>query len=189
MIHLIGPGGAGKSTAVPYVAELRGGRALDLDRAFEGKHGDIDAFIQDRGYAAYAVANVECYLTLPSRNLAAVALSAGFMMYSEELHPLIGPLQRAIAAAPTTVLLLPSLDLETCVAEIVRRQTTRPLPLRRSAAREEQGIRERFPRYLRLTPRVVTTMRSPQIVARDVVARVIDEADVPWTAPTPPDVR
>jgi shikimate kinase len=172
VIHLIGPGGAGKSTVAPYVAALLGGRAIDLDRTFEALHGDIDAYIQAHGYGAYAAANVDTYLVHQPQELAVVALSAGLMLYSAGVHPALGGLQHAIAAAPTTVLMLPSLDLETCVAEVVRRQTTRPLSVRRSIAREEAVIRERFPRYRRLTSRVVTTMRPPLAVAREIITRI-----------------
>ena len=169
VIHLIGPGGAGKSTVAPHVAALLEAPTLDLDRPFELAHGDIDHFIEAHGYAAYAAANVDTYLAHRQTGLAVVALSSGFMVYADALHPAIHELQREIAAAPTTVLLLPALDLETCVAETMRRQATRPLAIRRSAAREEAVIRTRFDQYRRLTPRVVTTMQPVQRVARNVV--------------------
>ena len=174
MIHLIGPGGAGKSTVAPHLAALLGVPALDLDRAFEATYGDIDHFIQRHGYAAYASANVGTYLAHRPRGLAVVALSSGFMVYPADVHPEIRELHREIAAAPTTVLLLPSLNLETCVAETVRRQATRPLAIHRSAAREELVIRERFAKYLGLTSRVVTTIQPVEAVAREILARVAD---------------
>ena len=170
MIHLIGPAGAGKSTVAPHVAALLNVPAFDLDRAFETAHGDIDHVIQSQGYAAYAAANVETYLGQRRQGVAVLALSSGFMVYPADVHPAIGALQRDIAAAPTTVLLLPSVDLETCVNETVRRQATRPLAMRRSAAREEAVIRERFGRYRQLTPRVVTTMQPVEAVAREIIA-------------------
>jgi len=172
VIHLIGPGGAGKSTAAPYVAALLDGSVLDLDRVFEVAHGDIDRFIRVHGYAAYAAANVEIYLERGSRSSAVAALSSGFMTYSADVHPAIAGLQRELAAAPTTVLLLPSLDLEICVAETLRRQAIRPLAIRRSAGREEAVIRKRFAHYRQLTSRVVTTMRPAWVVAREVVAAI-----------------
>ena len=99
-------------------------------------------------------------------------------MYPEHVYPRVRELQHNIAAALTTVLLLPSLDLETCVAETVRRQATRNLAIRRSAAREEAVIRERFAYYRLLTDRVVTTMQPPERVARDVLDRVRRAHDV-----------
>jgi shikimate kinase len=178
VIHLIGPGGAGKSTVAPHVAGLLGVPTLDLDRAFETARGDIDQFIETNGYAAYAAANVDTYLAHRQREHAVSALSSGLMVYAENVHPAIGELQREIAAAPTTVLLLPSLDLETCVAETLRRQATRPLAIRRSAAREEAVIRTRFAQYLRLTPRVVTTMQPVKAVAREIIALLTEARDV-----------
>jgi len=170
VIHLIGPGGAGKSTVAPHVAALLGRPALDLDRAFEAAHGNIDRFIEANGYSAYAAANVQTYVGVRPESFGVVAVSSGFMDYPAAVHPAIARLQRTIAEAPTTVLLLPSLDGEACVLEIVRRQATRPLARRRSPAREEAVIRERFVQYRLLPCPVVTTMQSPEAVAREVVA-------------------
>jgi shikimate kinase len=182
MIHLIGPGGAGKSTVAPYVADLLGYPSLDLDRAFEAAYGDIDHFISAHGYGAYAGANVATYLAHRSSAPVVVVLSSGFMVYPENVYPGIRELQQAIAAAPTTILLLPSLDVETCVAETVRRQATRDLPIHRSAVREEAVIRERFAQYRSLTDRLVTTMQPLEIVARNIVDRVGGARDVVGSA-------
>jgi shikimate kinase len=156
------------------LAALLGASALDLDRAFEAAHGDIDHFIQARGYAAYAAANVETYFASRAPKAAVVALSSGFMLYATDVHPAIHELQRQIAAAPTTVLLLPSLDLETCVAETMRRQARRPLAIRRPPAREEAVIRERFALYQRIAPQVVTTMQPADAIAREIIFRLAD---------------
>src|SRR6185437_4173548 len=75
VIHLIGPGGAGKSTAAPHIAALLGFAALDLDRLFESECGCIDAYIETYGYAAYAAANVDAYLADRWRTSAVFALS------------------------------------------------------------------------------------------------------------------
>ena len=178
VIHLIGPGGAGKSTVAPLVADLLSCSALDLDRVFEAAHGSIDAFIAVHGYAAYAAANVATYLAHRPRASGVVALSSGFMVYPAHLCAGVAALQQEIVARPTTVLLLPSLDYDICVAETVRRQGGRDLPVRRSPAREEAVIRERFFQYRALTDRVITTMRPPDIIARDVVDRVGRARDV-----------
>jgi shikimate kinase len=169
MIHLIGPGGAGKSTVAPVVAALLGGAARDLDRIFEAAHGSIDSYIQAHGYAAYATTNIETYFAHATQTQAVFALSSGFMTYPETVHPAVAELQRQLAVASTTVLLLPSLDREICVAETVRRQRTRPLAVRRSPDREEVVIRERFAVHQRLSTPVVTTMQSVEAVAREII--------------------
>jgi shikimate kinase len=172
VIHLIGPGGAGKSTVGPRVAELLGRPALDLDRLFEARHGSIDEFIHSHGYLSYAAANVDSYLHALGSPPAVIALSSGFMTYGAAAHHAVPEIQRAIVSAATTFLLIPSLDLETAVAELVRRQATRLLPSPRSALREEAVARERIPRYLALPVRRVTTMRPAPLIASEIATLV-----------------
>jgi hypothetical protein len=69
---------------------------------------------------------------------------------------------------PTTFVLVPSLDLEICVAETVRRQLARPFA--RSAAREEAVIRERFAIYVGLRARKIETMRPVSAIVEELVA-------------------
>ena len=172
MIHLVGPGGAGKSTAGPVLAGRLGRRFHDLDREFERRHAGIDTFIGARGYGAYARENVAVYLELASRTADAVlALSSGFMVYPDSVHPGYATVRDAIARSSTTVVLLPSFDVETCVAETVRRQLGRALS-RRSAAREEAVIRERFGRYMSLPALKVETMRSVHELVEDIHSRL-----------------
>jgi hypothetical protein len=67
-------------------------------------------------------------------------------------------------------LLLPSFDLETCVAETVRRQLTRPFA--RSAAREEQVIRKRW-HYSHLPVRRFETMGPVDALADRLAAHLV----------------
>lgn len=188
MIQLIGPGGAGKSTIGAALAARLRWPFHDLDRAFEQRHGDIDAFLAAQGYAAYARANVSVYLALaPHLPGAVVALSSGFMVYPPAVHPAYAAVSRAIARSRTTVVLLPALDREACVRETVRRQLGRPVA-RRSATREEAVIRERFDRYVDLPAGKVETRRP----VAEVVTAILDylaarapealpASAVPWT--------
>jgi shikimate kinase len=75
----------------------------------------------------------------------------------------------------STVVLLPSLDLEACVAEIVRRQISRPFA--RSAEREEPVIRARFPIYVDLPARKVETMRPVREVLDELAGTVSNQGD------------
>lgn len=148
MIRLIGPGGAGKSTVGEVLADLLPLPFLDLDRSFVEAHGDIDRFIASHGYHAYARANVEVYRAITNDQQDGVlALSSGFMTYPPAIYRQHADLRRDIERSTTTFVLLPSLDLETCVGETVRRQLGRP-SCQRSAMREEAVIRDRFGTYL-----------------------------------------
>ncbi len=169
MIHLIGPGGAGKSTVAPLLAALLGTRSADLDAHFTAAHGCVDAFIAARGYRAYAAANVAAYRDLAATFAGVAALSSGFMTYPPGVHPRYAALRDALAAAPTTVVLLPALELEACVAETVRRQVRRTAG-RTTAERAEAKIRERFAPYLALPARKVDTARPPAEVASAIAA-------------------
>ncbi len=167
MIQLVGPGGAGKSTAGALLAQRLGATFLDLDQEFITKFGDISAFLDAHGYDAYAEWNVSLYSELVTEvePLAVLALSSGFMTYPPDIHPEYARWRHDIASSPSTCVLLPSLDLEGCVAEIVCRQVTRPFA--RSAEREGHVIRARFPIYLDIPAKKVVTMGP--------VAEVVDE--------------
>lgn len=169
MIQLIGPGGAGKSTVGRLIAEHLACPFLDLDRLFETTHGDIDRFLQEAGYETYARVNVDTYCAIDLGQTGVLAMSSGFMTYPDHHHPALRTLRCAIASSPSTVVLLPSFDLEICAAEIVRRQQGRGFPRRRSDAREMEVIRERFPIYRALPVVQIETMQSPSAVAVAVV--------------------
>jgi shikimate kinase len=167
-ITLIGPGGAGKSTVALLLAERLRMRAIDLDRLFAERAGDISEYIKRFGYEVYAHQNVETYrLTLQEgTERAVVALSSGFMTYSQDIHPDYARLRRDIEQSPATIVLIPSLDRERCVAETVRRQLTRPFA--RSRAAEDAVIRARFPLYVGLPPRKIETMRPLSLIADEI---------------------
>lgn len=171
MIRLIGPGGAGKSSTGALLAERLGVPFIDLDVRFAATVGDISKYIDSHGYDAYAARNVHVYADL-IRGVASrewvLALSSGFMAYREDVHPAYVHFRREVAASPTTFVLLPSLDFETCVAEIVRRQLRRPFS--RSAEREEQVIRGRFALYRDLPATRIETMRPVAEVVEAVMA-------------------
>jgi shikimate kinase len=164
-IHLVGPGGAGKSTVGVLLSARLTTPFLDLDRCFRECAGDISDYLQRCGYQAYARENVDVYRSITAEG-GVMALSSGFMTYAEEIHPSYAEIRAAIAESPTTFVLLPSLDVETCVAEIVRRQVHRPFGL--VASREETKIRERFPIYTALPAPKVTTLQSPDAVVTEI---------------------
>ena len=79
----------------------------------------------------------------------------------------------------STFVLLPSLDLETCVAEIVRRQLRRRFA--RAAEREEQVIRMRFPIYAELPIMKVETMKPVEAVVAELLQQCLRESGATLT--------
>jgi shikimate kinase len=159
MIQLVGPGGAGKTTVGLALANRMGIPFIDLDEQFRVRIGDISDWLELHGYASYANRNVQLYLDILGAftDTAVLALSSGFMTYALDAHPDYGTICRDIVSSPSTLVLLPSFDYETCVTETVRRQLNRPFS--RSAQREEQVIRARFKIFSALpTKKCETTM-------------------------------
>jgi shikimate kinase len=168
MMHVVGPGGAGKSTVAPLIAAALDVPCYDIDAHFTLAHGSVDTYIARHGYRTYAAANVRRYLVLRAMPAGVAALSSGFMVYPLDITPEYASLRAALAAAPTTVVLLPALELEACVAETVRRQVSRDRG-RMSAVQAEAKIRERFGPYVDLPARKVASDRQPSAVAAEIV--------------------
>ena len=181
MIHLIGPGGAGKTTIGEALAEQLNVPFVDLDTEFIARLGDASAYMDTHGYEAYASQNVSVYaaLTVVARPRQVIAMSSGFMTYRHDVHPSYPGLLEKIASSRSTFVLLATLDLETCVAETVRRQLARPFP--RSPEREEQVIRTRFPIYAGLPTHKVETMQPVEAVVADLL-RILESSQGPSRA-------
>jgi shikimate kinase len=183
MIRLVGPGGAGKTTAGAALAQRLRVPFVDVDAEFAATCGDISAYLETHGYHAYAGRNVALHSALvgePWRS-AVVALSSGFMTYRDDVHPGYVRWRQRIASSESTFVLLPSLDLETCVAEIVRRQLRRPFA--RTPEQEESVIRARFPVYANLPARKVETMRAVDAVVGELFTLMLLREPLHPTAP------
>lgn len=151
IVHLVGPGGAGKTSAGPFLAQRLGWQFVDLDERFMSREGSIGAFIESSGYIGYAKQNVAVYRAV-KRSVAApavLALSSGFLTYPEDLDADYQALRRSIEGDALTALLLPAFEIEACVEIIVRRQLARPY-LPGNGASEERRVRERFPKLMAL---------------------------------------
>jgi shikimate kinase len=170
MIHLIGPGGAGKTTIGFALASRLDARFVDLDAEFASRHGDISCYLEAHGYGAYASRNVALFSRLADgpKQPDIVALSSGFMTYPDDIHPSYPQWRQRVASSPHTFVLLPSFELEACVKETVRRQLGRPFA--RPAEREDQVIRARFPVYFGLPGRRVETMQRLETVISEMIS-------------------
>lgn len=175
VLHLIGPGGAGKSTTGAILASRLGFELVDLDAYFMEHTADISSYLDDFGYEAYATQNFQNYLLLSEihSTRCVFVLSSGFMVYPSTINSCYSATKADIEASSCTFVLLPSFDLETCVRETVRRQTDRPyLPGNEYA--EEQRIRRRFPIYMALASTKIETSTPPD----EVAALILSKADL-----------
>ena len=171
MINLIGPGGAGKSTVGSALASRLDLLFIDLDLEFMEHIGDISHHINYRGYYSYASENVRlCLSIMATPGHRVIALSSGFMAYPEIVHPAYPALRSDICKSPTTFVLLPSLDLEACVGEIVRRQVARPIG--RSPEKEEAVIRERYAIYMAIPATKIETMRPVTQIVEQIITQL-----------------
>ncbi|WP_346778829.1 shikimate kinase [Burkholderia sp. Ac-20344] len=168
-VHLIGPGGAGKTTVGAIVAARLNWRFADVDQCFLAAHGNIADFIRDRGYVEYATQNVRLYEQLRQRMSAPTiwAMSSGFMLYPDDVAPAYPALRRCIEKDRFTALLLPSFDLERCAKRVVERQMARPY-LSANEADEMRKIRDRFPAFMRLNCKRFASDGTPEHVAADI---------------------
>jgi hypothetical protein len=100
VIHLIGPGGAGKTTTGAALAGRLDVPFVDLDAEFAASRGDLSAYLDAHGYAAYAAENVSlyCALTSAAEPIRVVALSSGFMTYRRDVHPGYPGLREKVAS-------------------------------------------------------------------------------------------
>jgi shikimate kinase len=173
IVYLIGPGGAGKSTAGALLARELGYSLIDLDEYFVAHSGDISGYLCSHTYSEYATRNFTNYrLAMTAISSPTVfVLSSGFMVYPAQIDPGYSGTRDAVEMAPFTFLLMPSFDFENCVAMIVERQLSRPY-LRSNRGSEERRIRERFCQYLALRCQRVSTGVAPERVVSELIARI-----------------
>jgi shikimate kinase len=180
VVYILGPGGAGKSTAGGLLAQHLGWRFVDLDHVFMAAHGNISAFLAWHGYRRYAACNVQA-LAAAVRDFATPSvcvLSSGFMTYAEDVDPRYPALRHAIETHPLAALLLPSFDIDECARIIVERQLQR-LYLPGDRDSEEQRIRSRFPVFMALRCQRFLSHAPPEAVAAALGAFVGTQLQVP----------
>ena len=183
VVYLIGPGGAGKSTAGALLARELGYSLIDLDEYFVAHSGDISTYLWSHTYSEYATQNFTNYrLAMGAISAPTVfVLSSGFMVYPTEIDPGYPGARDSVELAPLTFLLMPSFEFEDCVSIIVERQLSRPY-LRSNRDSEEGRIRERFYRYMALRCQRVSTGVAPERVVSELIARIAANAPHHLTA-------
>lgn len=134
MIFLVGPGGVGKSTIGPYLAEELCCDFYDLDTYFCNNIDNIGVFIRDEGYDAYVKANSKGFFELleQANERSVFALSSGFLIYeSEETSSVVNANREAVRSLGVSVLIAPNADDEVSGRIVVDRQLNRGFGLKR----------------------------------------------------------
>lgn len=175
LIHLIGPGGAGKTTTARLLKKEFGFQYHDLDEIFMIQEGNISHFINVYGYRQYAIRNLEIYTQLSQSlslsDMRIIVCSSGFMCYPDDISKDYLRIKKQIENHDFTFLLLPSLNLETCVNEIINRQVQRSY-LNLSKEKETQKIRKRFPVYTDLKCKIIFTHQDENKVALEIYSQL-----------------
>lgn len=89
VLHLVGPGGAGKTSVGPILARRLGWQFVDLDECFISCEESIAASIEASGYRGYAKRNIAVYreVRCSLASCTVLALSSGFLTYPEDVDP------------------------------------------------------------------------------------------------------
>lgn len=178
IVHLIGPGGAGKTTTAQLISKKFAIQYYDLDEIFMIQEGSISAYIDSFSYRSYAIRNLEIYTqllqSLDHRKTNLIVCSSGFMCYPSDIIENYFMIKKLIVNHPLTFLLLPSFDLEDCVKEILNRQMQRSY-LNISIEKEEQKIRKRFPIYASLKCKTILTYQDKNVIAFQIYRQIIQD--------------
>jgi shikimate kinase len=174
-LFLIGPGGVGKSTSGPLLAERLGYRFVDVDREFCARIANISEYIGTQGYVAYCHANadlIERLLEASTKNTV-FAMPSGCLVHDECPEVALRNAE-TLRQHGLSILLLPSRSVEESTELIVARQLGRGFGL--NGSREREKYRNRHPRYLAMGDIQVFSCESPTAIAAQMQRALIEQA-------------
>jgi len=169
---LIGPGGIGKSTVGPHLANFLDVEFIDLDREFEKYSGDIAVYIREKGYKEYAKENSRVFFEVLKQKKGnfVFALSSGFLVY-EGMEELVNKHISAIENFGKSVLLSPRESLEQSLEIVVKRQMKRGFDLNEEKEREKYC--KRLPLYKKIADAHVISESSPKQIACNILIKFL----------------
>lgn len=170
-LFLIGPGGVGKTTVGPLIAEKLGRKFLDLDDIFCERLENISVYIQKRGYAEYVIANSDLFATLlaEQQEPSVMALSSGFL-YVEVLPKTVQKNRVRVTANGVSILLQSGQTPQDGVETVVQRQLSRGFDLKPEIERKK--YLERAVVYAGIADFRVNSDRTPEDTA-DAIMKLI----------------
>ena len=172
-VFLIGPGGVGKSTSGKILAEKLGYELVDLDLEFMNRVGHIGSFIESFGYEQYAYKNSELFYSLldNSNTNFVFVLSSGFLVH-KGLKELVSKHSKTLKISGTSVLLLPSKDINEAVEIVVKRQINRGFGLKEEYERKK--IEERYIKYSNFGDIKIYCHDTPENIAEEMERSLVN---------------
>ncbi|MCJ8328560.1 MAG: hypothetical protein HRT89_00880 [Lentisphaeria bacterium] len=166
-IFIIGPGGVGKTTCGKIFAEKISYDFVDTDFEFINRIGEIDRYIEEKGYLIYRNANSNLFYELIEgrNNNTVFALSSGFL--ADEID--LSKHSNSIRDLGLSILLLPSESLEETEEVVVKRQVSRGLNY--DEKREREKIKKRFYDYQHFGDIKLFSDQSPELIAEMMKTR------------------
>lgn len=126
LIFLVWPGGVGKSTVWPKLAEKLWYNCIDLDTEFCDQVMNITEYIHAKWYTEYCYANSELFYKLLQRYTdKTVFILPSWFLVHDGLEELANKHLQTLKSAWKTVVLLPSEDKEYSTEIVVARQLQR----------------------------------------------------------------
>ena len=166
-LYLIGPGGVGKTSVGPIIADLLGFAFIDLDDAFCQRLGNIGVHIRNYGYENYVRANSQLFSELLSAQStrAVIVLSSGFLA-TDVLPETVVHNREMVKQSGTSVLLLPTADHNEAAQIVAARQITRGFGL--NPKTEISKYLSRVQLYQDFADEQVISKQSPPIIAHQI---------------------
>jgi shikimate kinase len=171
-IFIIGPGGVGKSTCGPILANTLDYKFIDLDEEFCQRIENIGEYIKEKGYEKYCLENSQLFYDILSDepdNFVFV-LSSGFLVH-EGMAELTSKHQQTIQEKGISILLLPSADINESTQIVVARQLARGFGL--NADKEKLKFQKRYKRYSKMGNIKIYSHQNPEFIANQMKKKIL----------------
>ncbi|HEY2710774.1 MAG TPA: shikimate kinase, partial [Caulobacteraceae bacterium] len=154
------------------LAPALGRTLIDLDEVFLARLGDIGAFIQDEGYAAYKASNSKLAAGLvdEATSPALLVTSSGFLTHDNPPDVLVA--NRALLARGYSISVMPSSSIDHAVATIVTRQMGRPYNEGVGMEAHAATARARFETYMTAGDLLVCSTAPPDVIVSSLHAHM-----------------